>query len=243
MARTKKNMGLQRMVKLISDSDPLVRSVAAESIGEEVWKNPQKQSIVNQLGGVAALIGICANPTESVTSILPALWSLRNVLHANPVGQDQFMEHKGSQEIILVLRRCISGEFGDQSEKVLESCLGALASATHNHDKNCRHLLQVGLETLMDLAEGNLTKSTGADKYVRKGSQGMGVVSLAKSLLTALTPYNYVVCRNCQKRQNLVGTHCVSCGHLFFVDVAMDKSLKEPDLHALNKSLSRKPFI
>lgn len=243
MARTKKNMGLQRMVKLISDSDPLVRSVAAESIGEEVWKNPQKQSIVNQLGGVAALIGICANPTEAVTSILPALWSLRNVLHANPVGQDQFMEHKGSQEIILVLRRCISGEFGDQSEKVLESCLGALASATHNHDKNCRHLLQVGLETLMDLAEGNLTKSTGADKYVRKGSQGMGVVSLAKSLLTALTPYNYVVCRNCQKRQNLVGTHCVSCGHLFFVDVAMDKSLKEPDLHALNKSLSRKPFI
>ena len=243
MARTKKNMGLQRMVKLVSDKDPLVRSVAAESIGEEVWKNPEKQNIVNKLGGVEALLAICANPSEAVTSILPALWSLRNVLHSNSVGQEQFLEHRGSQQIVKVLRRTITGEFGDQSEKVLESCLGALASATHDHDKNCRHLLQVGLETLMDLAEGKLSSSVGGDKYVRKGTQGLGVVSLAKSLLTSLTPYNYVVCRNCQKRQNLVGTHCIACGYLFFIDVSMDKSLKEPNLSKIDKVPARKPFL
>jgi len=222
LAKAKKDMGIERMVTLTSDKDPLVRAVAAESVGEEVWRDPNKQKVVNELGGVESLLAICKNPTENLTSVLPALWSLRNCLHNNPTGQMQFRECDGCMIVMRVLNRCLTGEFTDQSEKVFESCLACLFAAIHSHERNSRRLLQVGLDMLMDLAEGRLADSVGASKEVRKGLSAVGVVALAKSILSALGPYNYVVCKNCHKRQNLCGTHCISCGYLFFVDMSMD---------------------
>lgn len=222
LAKTKKDMGLERMITLTADADPLVRAVAAESVGEEVWKNPAKQKVVNDLGGIESLLGICRNATEALTSLLPALWSLRNCLHSNAEGQMQFRSLDGCAVIVRVLTRCVTGEFGDQSEKVLESCLACLVAAIHNHEQNSRRLLQVGLDILMDLGEGKLAGSLGVGKEVLRALGAVGVVALAKSILSMLAPYNYVVCRNCHKRQNLCGTHCVSCGYLFFVDVSMD---------------------
>jgi DNA-directed RNA polymerase subunit RPC12/RpoP len=35
-----------------------------------------------------------------------------------------------------------------------------------------------------------------------------------------LGPYNYVVCKNCQKKQDLQGTACYHCGYRLLVDVA-----------------------
>ena len=244
LARTKKDMGIERMVTLTADSDPLVRAVAAESVGEEVWKNPAKQKVVNDMGGIESLLGICRNPNETLTSLLPSLWSLRNVLHDNVTGQMQFRANDGCAVVMRVLVRCVTGEFEEQSEKVLESCLACLVAAIHNHEQNSRRLLQVGLDVLMDLAEGKLGASLGVSKEVSKSLGAVGVVALAKSILSMLGPYNYVVCKNCHKRQNLCGTHCVSCGYLFFVDTSMDgmDGRKESVKDKYVKNKPRNPF-
>lgn len=225
MAWAKKEIGLARMITLSTSKDPLVRAVAAESIGEEVWRNPQKQKIVNELSGVESLLSLCQNPLESVTSVLPALWSLRNVLHKNYDGQNQFQDNDGCSAVILVLKRCLRGEFTDQSDKILEACLSCLISAIQNHEHNARRLLRVGLDILMDVAEEKIQASMGVDRLVKHGLESISVISLSKSLLSMLSPYNYVVCKNCQKRQNMSGTHCISCGYLFFIDMSFEKHI------------------
>jgi hypothetical protein len=223
MARAKKGIGLERMVTLVTSEDPLVRAVAVESIGEEVWRDVKKQQVVNKLGGIDSLVSICDNPREPLTSVLPALWSLRNVLYKNYEGQNQFRDCDGCSAVVRILKRCIEGEFADQSDKVLESALSCLVSAIQDHEFNSRRLLRVGLEVLMDLAELNLAKPLGLDKLAKLGIESPSVVALSKSLLSMLAPYNYVVCKNCHKRQNLSGTHCIMCGYMFYVDMAMEK--------------------
>ena len=95
LARTKQSMGLDRMVKLATSDDPLVRAVAAESIGEELWHDPSKQSRTIEVGGLDALLAITANPNEPVESLLPAIWSLRNLMHGQSTIKSQFAYRDG----------------------------------------------------------------------------------------------------------------------------------------------------
>lgn len=219
IARAKMDIGLERMVVLASNDDPIVRAVAAEAIGEEVWHNPKMQARTLEVGGVDALLAIIANREEGVGSLLPALWSVRNLLHNNFSVQAQFAHRDGVLAVNMAISRCIAGHFGNQTEKVLEAALACLANAILNHERNSRRLLVVGLESLMDIADGKLPDVMGASASVRGGMAAEGVVALAKSILLMLGPYNYIVCRHCLKKQDLHGQTCYSCGHRLRVDV------------------------
>ena len=227
LARAKQQIGMGRMVQLASDTDPLVRAVAAESIGEEVWRNPKAQKQVTGAGGVEALLGIISNKDEAVESLLPSLWSLRNLLHNSDPAKSIFEQQSGVQIVVNALSRTLSGCFIDQSEKVLEGCLILLATAILGNDRNARRLLVLGLEMVMDIAEQKLSTSVGSDPHIRRALVSESVIALSKSILQLLGPYNYVVCKNCHKKQELSGTHCFNCGATLLVDVSHKLSGKD----------------
>lgn len=218
LARIKSNIGLERMVTLVTDSDPLVRAVAAESIGEGIWGNKNNQKRVLDIGGVDALLSVISNSTELVESLLPGLWSLRNLLHNNLNVQNQFNYRDGITVVVHSIGRALSGIYNDQTEKILEAELAVLVTAILNHEKNARRLLSVGLEILLDIADGKLYLSSGTDAIVKKALSAEGIVALSKYLLSMLAPYNYVVCKNCHKKQDLHGTTCLTCGYRLLVE-------------------------
>jgi hypothetical protein len=156
LTKLKVSMGLEQLVTLASNSDPLVRAVAAESIGEDIWHDPSKQNRVTQVGGVDALLAITSNNDEPVESILPALWSLRNLMHNNSEAQSQFNFRDGIAAVVTVIGRCISGFYYEQTEKILEASLSCFVTAILNHERNSRRLLVIGLEVIMDFADEKL---------------------------------------------------------------------------------------
>jgi hypothetical protein len=218
LTKTKNSISLERMINLLSSQDPLVRAMAAESIGEELWKDAKKQGVINELHGIESLLMICKNPTESVNSVLPALWSLRNCLHGNATGQMQFHTSEGIQILLNLFTNTIHGTYKEQTEKIMESLLLCLISAISEHEQNSRRLLQRGLDLLLDVSEEKIANRVGVTKEVRRCLSLTNILSLSKSLLTMLGPYNYVVCHNCHKKQPLQGTQCLSCGNIFYLD-------------------------
>jgi uncharacterized protein (DUF2267 family) len=207
------DIGLERMVVLATNADPKVRAVAAESIGEEIWQDPTKQRRAMEVGAIEVLLTIMNNQEETVDSLLPAIWSLRNVLHNNPQGQEQIAHRDAISVLTSVIQKCAFGNYQDHTEKVIEAVLACLVSAISNHERNSRRLLVVGLEAIMDIADGHLAEVTGASHLVTQTLQGEGTIALAKSILLMLGPYNYVVCRNCEKKQQLIGQACIHCGY------------------------------
>jgi hypothetical protein len=162
LARMKVDIGIDRMVQLITDSDPLVRAVAAETVGEEIYKNPRlAQRHIVKLGGVDALLALIAGKKEPIESLMPALWSLRNLLTDCPEAQGQFEYRDGVDVVLGVVPRCYAGDFKQQVDKVLEATLTLLQTAIKGHDRNSRRLLLAGLETIMDIADGSAIKSMG----------------------------------------------------------------------------------
>lgn len=264
LARTKQSMGLDRMVKLASSDDPLVRAVAAESIGEELWNDPSKQSRTIEVGGLDALLAIAANPNEPVESLLPAIWSLRNLMHGQSTIKSQFAYRDGISVINSVLKEVFSGKYEEQTEKLLEAILLCLITATLNEERISRRLLNIALPRIIDLAEGTITtmivddydyddNNNGEDRranvmssidmninytgskrplpplqlqrissfFIKSALQGESIKALAKSLLLQLSPFNYVVCRNCSRKQDLHGQSCYNCGSRLLVEVDM----------------------
>lgn len=261
LARTKADIGLERMVSLAASADPLVRAVAAESIGEEIWQDPSKQTQARKIGGVDVLLGIAANANEPVDSLLPALWSLRNIMHDQPHAKTQFGYRDGISIMNSVIRQGFSGRYAEQSEKVFEAALSCLSTAALNDERNSRRLLMVALPAVLDLVDGkvsnpsvmmdgstfapspassallnNTFSNSRVQSQVLGGMRGEGVNALGRALLLQLAPYNYVVCKNCHKRQNLHGTTCFSCGHRLLV---------EPDITEieLRKTFERQSMV
>lgn len=255
LARTKQLMGLDRMVKLATSDDPLVRAVAAESIGEELWHDPSKQSRTIEVGGLDALLAIAANPNEPVESLLPAIWSLRNLMHDQSTIKSQFAYRDGISVMNSVLKEVFLGKYEEQTEKLFEAVLLCLITATLNEERISRRLLNIALPRIIDLAEGTITTmiidddynndSNGEDRrvnmmsssspiskrpspqlpsgsfFVKSAMQGESIKALAKSLLLQLAPFNYVVCRNCSRKQDLHGQSCYNCGSRLLVEVDM----------------------
>ena len=213
LAKAKMDIGLERMVVLASNSDPMVRAVAAESIGEEIWHKPELQKRALEIGGLEVLLSIVSREDESVTSLLPALWSLRNMLHDSVEAQTQVSHRDGLGALVACVQRCASGNYADQTEKIIEAALACITASISNHERNSRRLLVIGLEAMMDLADGKMGSIAGAEPIVKAGMRGEGVIALAKSILLMLGPYNYVVCRNCNKKQDLIGQSCFKCGY------------------------------
>jgi hypothetical protein len=220
--------------------------LAAEAIGEEVWRDPKKQTILKSSGGIEALVAICANVEEAIESLLPSIWSLRNALHNNPEAKTIFEQQEGIVTTLSVISRCLTGKYTNQSERMLEACLTLLSTAIINDSRNARKLLVTGLEVVMDLADGKLAAAKGVDDTVKRALKAEGVIALANSILQVLGPYNYVVCRHCSRKQDLRGTHCLNCGYTLLVDVShklshddlqATKSLQSADKSGLNAQL------
>jgi HEAT repeat protein len=239
LARARSIVGLERMVTLASNDDPLVRAVAAEAIGEEIWMDPSKQSRAHEIGAIDSLLGIINNPDERLESLLPALWSLRNLLHNHSAAQAQFGYRDGIKAVAQVIRRGLTGTFHEQAEKVFEACIACLISAVTKEPRNARRLVMVGLDAVIEISEESslLKKQTTilfahgqsplpvppAIQQVIVGIKNEGVQALVNSLLLLLAPYNYVVCKNCGRKQDLHGTSCYFCGHRLLVDVDVDR--------------------
>jgi hypothetical protein len=225
LAAAKSKFSIDALVSLSTADDPLVRALVAEALGEEVWLDVSKQKVLNRLGGIPALLRICSRPNESITAVLPALWSLRNLLYKNPEGQNQFYDNNGMQIIVDVIGKCFLGAYAESSDKVMESCLGCAVNALVGHERNARKLLVTGLDHILDLAEG---KSGARNAYRMQSSHlipvfvSESISALAKNILEMLGPYNYVVCRNCGKKQNLTGNNCILCGRVLLVESSVD---------------------
>ncbi len=219
LAKAKMNIGLERMVVLAANDDPLVRAVAAESIGEEIWHSPRKQKRALEVGALEVLLSIVQRDEEPVGSVLPALWSLRNIMHDSLEAQTQVSHRDGLVVLVRCIQRCAVGQYADQTEKIVEAALACVTAAITNNERNSRRLLTIGLEAMMDLADGKMGQVAGAEPLVSKGLKGTGVVALAKSILLMLGPYNYIVCKNCNKKQELVGQACFACGYRLRVEV------------------------
>ena len=234
LARAKTDMGLDRMVTLASNENDLVRAVAVEAIGEELWRDPRKQHHVVRLGGLDALLAVCGNVNEPETSLVPALWSLRNVLSCNGEAQEQFDYRDGTVVVLAVLRKAFSGVFENRTDTIIEGCLAVFIAAINGHERNSRRLLLLALESIMDLAEGKwehaaatatITEGGGGSdvvdrSYLRRAMRSDGALAaLAKSILQMLGPYNYIVCKTCSKKQNLSGTSCIYCGNRLLIPV------------------------
>ena len=221
LVKMKTDIGLARMVQLASTTDTLVRAVAAESIGEEVWSDKKKQTEVVQLGGVKSLVDMCANSEEPLESLLPALWSLRNVVNNNRDAQNQLCDSNGISILVDLLRGCVAGKYERQTGKVMEGALLCVIAAIANCERNSRRLVKIGLDVILDIADGVLV--TAMDQSLRdilvSAMKSDSINATAKAILQMLGPYNYVVCRNCQRKQDLSVTHCFSCGYKLLVDL------------------------
>lgn len=265
LARMREALPIDRVVQLTSHADPLVRAVAAEQIGEHIYRNSsavnarsmtstaEVQDAVTSIGGLDSLLAILNNPREPVISLLPALWSLRNLLSNHFQNQSQFHYRDG----ILVLCKILDGIvmdniYAEQVEKVIEGVLVALTAAVHKHDRNSRRLVMIGLDSVLALANTSnagvftqnknrkqilqpLSPSRHADTlpgsaqnssnritdiYIQAAVRSEAVQSLVHNLLLLLGPYNYVVCSNCHKKQDLHGTNCLYCAHRLLVDIS-----------------------
>jgi predicted nucleic acid-binding Zn-ribbon protein len=293
LAKRKALIGLERMVNLMTNQDPLVRTVAAEAIGEEIWnahqnnhlslqdtsdpfynvqKKPtqtiqEKQKIAHEIGAIDSLLAnihLCNQHFDQfiiqsqqfeeedeikqynqdqegritheiihqdIQLLLPALWSLRNTIHQYYPGQMQFYFCNGIQIISQLIRNINTGFYQRETEKLLESSISCLIGAISNsHEKNSRKLVMVGLDAILDLTkESTILKSyqkglfkndpSNNVQYVLQAIQSEGLQALVNALLLALGPFNYVVCKNCQRKQDLHGTSCFYCGHRLIVDV------------------------
>ncbi|RYH29216.1 hypothetical protein EON65_09300 [archaeon] len=280
LVRKKNEIDIERMVKLSTHEDVLVRALAAEQMGEYVYNHstnsaaaakretggltgsPTKgtmtsmsatggsnvsavQDHVASIGGIDSLLAILNNPHEPILALLPALWSLRNVVQGNVDSQNQIHYRDGISVLCNILTHIYARNiYAEQVDKVIESILSCLLVCIHKHDRNSRRLVMIGLDRLLplsttshiqlfasknrankkDLGASQLppigagaTTYTVTDPFVMTAMQADHIQSLLHQLLLLLGPYNYVVCQNCGKKQDLHGTSCLYCAHRLLV--------------------------
>jgi hypothetical protein len=71
--------------------------------------------------------------------------------------------------------------------------------------------------------------------------QSEAVIKLAQAILLMLGPFNFIVCRNCHRKQELLGQCCMHCGHKLRVDVVDKKdslSFKKAAVNYASKASS-----
>eukprot|EP01031_Cornospumella_fuschlensis_P037408 gene37408-45427_t len=278
LVRKKNEIDIERMVKLSTHEDVLVRALAAEQMGEYVYNqstnaaavtkggtggltgSPTKgtmnsmsatggsgvsavQDHVASIGGIDSLLAILNNPHEPILALLPALWSLRNLVQGNVDSQNQIHFRDGISVLCNILTNIYAkNTYAEQVDKVVESILSCLLVCIHKHDRNSRRLVMIGLDRLLPLSttshiqlfasKNKVNKKdsgtnqlppigantyTVTDPHVMAAMQADHIQSLLHQLLLLLGPYNYVVCQNCGKKQDLHGTSCLYCAHRLLV--------------------------
>ena len=217
LADQKAQFGIAGMLQLIQTDNDLIVKLACESLAEEVWSGGKaKQEEVVELGGAEILMGVMMKQEVKDDIMNPALWSLRNLVHAH-IGNK---EHFGGLGGVGGLVKVIDGCFHSRKLVLVESGLTALVNLVVDHEKNCRMLLKEGLDILIEIAESYETELGLADGGGEENRVGVKAerleamksnAALATSLLQLIGPYNYLVCSNCGKQQ-LSGTSCEACG-------------------------------
>lgn len=93
----------------------------------------------------------------------------------------------------------------ESRQEAQEAALSCLLAALMGHPHNCRVLLSLGIDQLIDMAARKSTHT-----HNRK---------LVFDILQLLGPYSYVECTNCGKRQPQ-GDICSQCGRAVFISLA-----------------------
>lgn len=126
------------------------------------------------------------------------------------IGNDSLMRELQTQGGLLLLLDIIGHAASlcdDQSvaREAQEAALACALAALMGHPHNCRVMLSLGIDQLIDLA--------GAEDTPEHNRQ------LIFDILQLLGPYSYVECSNCGKRQPK-GRFCVQCGFETGVELA-----------------------
>jgi hypothetical protein len=226
IARIKADIGLANVVQLVGSIDPLIRLAAVESIGESVWKNSKTQGLLGNRGGLEALLRVCSEHVEDTMTLIPSLWSIKNIINDNFSLQSSFGENDGISIVINVLRLALLETYGAYTTQVIEASLTCLCTAILENKKNSRFLVQhsKGISLLIQISDTGNTKRKQGSRPVKINDAN---ATLANSMLNMLGKYNYIVCRHCSKKQDVNGSSCLHCGYkLVFEVVDTSKPMK-----------------
>jgi hypothetical protein len=207
LASRKADFGVEGMIQLCKNTNPLVQGMAAEALAEEVWNDQEKQQDINKADGVDALLGICHGDKAQV--LVPALWALRNLAYENHATKTKIGSHSGVETLL-----GLCAVQGRDEPEIMEASLAALVNVCIDHEKNSRRILAKGLDILIEIAETAVVKG----KPNQGPAEGKTNGVLAQDLLQIIGPYNFVVCANC-KHRNAGGSTCETCGHAISFDL------------------------
>jgi len=64
-------------------------------------------------------------------------------------------------------------------------------------------------------------------QHVKQALKAESIASMAKTLVAMLGDFNYSVCTNCYKKQEMKGLNCLQCGYKLPVEVPIPEGLSE----------------
>ncbi|CAM9313671.1 unnamed protein product, partial [Phaeothamnion confervicola] len=125
------------------------RSMAAEALADRLWQRVDVAAEAAGAGAVELLLGVSAAAANAVLTET-SLRALCNCLRGCPRAQNKFHAVAGMER----LSAACAVLWSSGRLAAAEGALTAAAAACAGHPPNCRRLLRVGLDGLLDVAEG-----------------------------------------------------------------------------------------
>lgn len=192
------------------------RQMAADTLTDSEWLKPENLKDIVELGGIDALFATLGEyrdvlkHSKLLVSTVIGIYDCAYASQGNMGVCERVAALRGIQTLISVGRAAYSC-----APMVLEATLRALVPLTTNNTPNCRTLMSVGLDFLLDIVEDQRQSNTGSDGNCGEAARikdNANSRSLAATLLHILSPHNSIVCLNCSTA-NRAGLVCVYCGH------------------------------
>ena len=148
----KANFGPEETLALCKLADnPGVQGIAADTVAEKVWCNENAQRSFTAVGAAEILQALTvAGKPEDLQ--IRAMWAVRALITGNRMAQSRFGDAGGVETMIARLRgeQCV-----DKSKlaDLQEAALAVLVPAIVDHEVNCRRVLNIGLDTLIEIVE------------------------------------------------------------------------------------------
>jgi hypothetical protein len=228
MQMAKDKFGVGGTIDLLRGDNPLVIGMAADSLADMVWKGgeTERTSIINA-GGMEALHGLVSDTKPHGTQ-LKALWALHTIVGDNGHAKDRACTCGLVETLLKALEVTpASSDEWRQLNEIKEVSLSLLAKLIVGHEKNCRRVLRMGLDTLIQMAEEGLPEPPRVARTGKAGGGGLENLvekpkpwqvstksnsAVALDLLQMIGPHNWILCSNCGTR-NEGGTRCFHCAH------------------------------
>lgn len=198
------------------------RGISADALNNADWLEAHNLEDVVALGGVDALFSTLAEyqvVSQHSKLLLSTLTAISSCAHASESVRAKAAELRGVHLLLSVARAADSRHFSEAAD-ILHAALSALVSLAVGSAPNCKTILSVGLDFILDVAEGcsGAAKNVIAAETTPASTEEVTTDTkrrsreVAATLLRTLAPYNLIVCWNCSS-SNRGGLVCVYCGH------------------------------